>query len=72
MKNKKKYKIIYRETLEHEFVFFAKSPEEAKAKFENEATQLDFSYGEIVDTSIRVEEDDSQLQIPKSLKCSCF
>ena len=57
MSEKKTYKIIYTETLEHHFEVEASSPEEARRVFEerNNKGEFDFSYGELVDSSITVE-----------------
>ncbi len=53
------YKIIYTETLRHEFHLQANSKKEAEAEFNrlNNAGAFDYSYGEIVDTSIEVVQD---------------
>ena len=54
----KNYKIIYKETLVHTFEVEANSPEEAKARFEENIAygEFDFSCGEIDDTEFRVVE----------------
>ena len=59
MSEKKTYKVIYTETLVHEFEVEASTPEEAKKMFEerNNKGEFDFSYGEVVDSSITVEEN---------------
>ena len=55
----KDYQIIYNEVLTHSFQVEADSEEEAKAKFQKmlENGELDFSYGEITDTSFEIYED---------------
>lgn len=47
-----KYKVVYTETIVHEFYVEANSVEEAKEEFEymGQEGKLDFSDGEIVDT----------------------
>lgn len=59
MSEKKTYKVIYTETLVHEFEVEASTPEEAKKVFEerNNKGEFDFSYGDFVDSSITVEEN---------------
>lgn len=53
------YKIIYTETLRHEFHIEANSKEEAEAQFNrlNNIGAYDYSYGEIIDTSIEVVQE---------------
>ena len=55
----KDYQIIYNEVLTHSFQVEANSEEEAEAKFQKmlENGELDFSYGEITDTSFEIYED---------------
>ena len=55
----KNYQIIYNEVLTHSFQVEANSEEEAEAKFKRMLYngELDFSYGEITDTSFEVYED---------------
>ena len=55
----KDYQIIYNEVLTHSFQVEADSEEEAEAKFQEmlENGELDFSYGEITDTSFEIYED---------------
>ena len=59
MSEKKTYTIVYTETLEHHFEVEANSPEEAKKIFENSSGKFDFSYGTIIDTSIKIKSDDA-------------
>ena len=53
------YKIIYTETLRHEFHLQANSKKEAEAEFNrlNNAGAYDYSCGEIVNTSIEVVQE---------------
>lgn len=53
-----KYKIDYKEVLHHTFYVDAATSEEAKAEFNRqvEANKIDFSYGEVADTAINIEE----------------
>lgn len=55
----KTYKIIYNEVVSHVFYVDANSKEEVKEKFEkmNESGELDFSYGEVVDTETKIYEN---------------
>lgn len=55
----KDYQIIYNEVLTHSFQVEANSEEEAEAKFKRMLYngELDFSYGEITDTSFEIYED---------------
>ena len=57
MSEKKTFNVIYTETLVHKFEIEASTPEEAKKVFEerNNKGEFDFSYGELVDSSITVE-----------------
>ena len=57
MSEKKTFNVIYTETLVHKFEIEASTPEEAKKMFEerNKKGGFDFSYGELVDSSITVE-----------------
>ena len=57
MSEKKTFNVIYTETLVHKFEIEASTPEEAKKMFEerNNKGEFDFSYGELVDSSITVE-----------------
>ena len=57
MPEKKTFNVIYTETLVHKFEIEASTPEEAKKMFEerNNKGEFDFSYGELVDSSITVE-----------------
>ena len=57
MSEKKTYEIVYTETLVHKFEVEASTPEEARRVFEerNNKGEFDFSYGELVDSSITVE-----------------
>ena len=57
MSEKKTFNVIYTETLVHKFEIEASTPEEAKKMFEerNNKGGFDFSYGELVDSSITVE-----------------
>lgn len=56
----KTYKVIYREVLHHEFEVEANSREEAEKKFERlaNAGEIDFSYGEVVDTETIIQLDE--------------
>lgn len=56
---KKKYTIIYNETLTHWFDIEAESEEEAEKEFNRQVNEgeIDFSYGEITDSSIEVTEN---------------
>lgn len=51
---KKKYKIIFKETLTHEFYVEAESPEAAEEEFNHLVSEnkIDFSYGEVTDSHI--------------------
>ena len=55
----KTYQIIYNEVITHSFEAEAKNEEKAEAKFQKmlENGELDFSYGEITDTSFEIYED---------------
>ena len=55
----KDYQIIYNEVLTHSFQVEANSEEEAKSEFQKMLRngELDFSYGEITDTSFEIYED---------------
>ena len=57
---KKKYTIIYNETVTHWFDVEAESEEEAETEFIRQVNdgEIDFSYGEITDSSIEVVEND--------------
>lgn len=57
MSEKKTFNVIYTETLVHKFEIEASTPAEAKKVFEerNNKGEFDFSYGELVDSSITVE-----------------
>lgn len=56
---KKKYTIIYNETVTHWFHIDAESEEEAEAEFNRQVNngEIDFSDGEVTDSSIEVVED---------------
>ena len=55
----KNYQIIYNEVITHAFQVEANSEEEAKSEFQKMLRngELDFSYGEITDTSFEIYED---------------
>lgn len=55
---KKKYTIIYNETVTHWFDVEAESAEEAEAEWQFQVNngQIDFSDGEVTDSSIEVVE----------------
>ena len=55
----KTYTIIFNETVMHPFKIEANSEDEAEAKFERMANdgELDFSDGEVIDSSIKVYDD---------------
>lgn len=55
----KTYLIIYNEVITHTFYVDANSKEEAEEKFEkmNESGELDFSYGDVVDTETKIYEN---------------
>lgn len=56
----KTYKVIYREVLHHEFEVEANSREEAEKEFERlaNAGEIDFSYGDVVDTETIIQLDE--------------
>lgn len=56
----KTYKVIYKEVLRHEFEVEANSREEAEKEFERLANtgEIDFSYGEVVDTETIIQLDE--------------
>lgn len=56
---KKIYKVTYTEELIHTFYVDADSPEEAEKEFNKLSNngELDFSYGEVVDSTVTIEED---------------
>ena len=70
MSEKKTFNVIYTETLVHKFEIEASTPEEAKKVFEerNNKGEFDFSYGELVDSSITVEGSETN----KFLKYEAF
>lgn len=55
----KNYMIIYTETVSHTFYVDADSKDDAEEKFKqmNESGELDFSYGDVVDTETKIYED---------------
>lgn len=55
----KTYKVIYNEVITHSFQVEANSEEEAETEFKrmSDNGELDFSYGEITDTSFEIYED---------------
>lgn len=55
---KKKYMIIYNETVTHEFFVEAESEEDAEAEFKYQVNngEIDFSDGEVTDSSLEVYE----------------
>lgn len=55
----KNYQIIYNEVITHSFQVEANSEEEAEVEFKRMADngELDFSYGEITDTSFEIYEN---------------
>ena len=55
----KNYMIIYTETVSHTFYIDADSKDDAEEKFKqmNESGELDFSYGDVVDTETKIYED---------------
>lgn len=55
---KKKYMIIYNETVTHDFYVDAESEEEAEAEFKRQINngEIDFSNGEVTDSSVEVIE----------------
>lgn len=57
---KKKFTIIYNETITHWFDVEAESEEEAEKEFNRQVAngEIDFSYGEITDSSIEVVENE--------------
>lgn len=56
------YQIIYNEVITHSFQVEADSEEEAEAKFKrmSDNGELDFSYGEITDTSFEIYENQEE------------
>lgn len=58
----KNYQIIYNEVITHSFQVEADSEEEAEAKFKrmSDNGELDFSYGEITDTSFEIYENQEE------------
>lgn len=57
---KKKFTVIYNETLTHWFDVEAENEEEAEKEFNRQVNdgEIDFSYGEITDSSIEVVENE--------------
>ena len=53
----KTYKIIYTEALYHVFHVEAESEEAAREKFNKEAADYDYSYGEVFDSGIESIEE---------------
>lgn len=55
---KKKYMIIYNETVTHEFFVEAESEEDAEIEFKDQVDngEIDFSDGEVTDSSLEVYE----------------
>ena len=57
---KKKFMIVYNETVTHWFYVDAENEEEAEAEFNRQVNngEIDFSDGEVTDSSIEVVEND--------------
>ena len=55
---KRKYMVIYNETVTHWFYVDAESEEEAEAEFNRQVNdgEIDFSHGEVTDSSVEVLE----------------
>lgn len=55
----KNYMIIYNEVVSHTFYVDAESKNDAEKKFKqmNESGELDFSYGDVVDTETKIYEN---------------
>ena len=58
----KTYEVIYNEVITHSFRVDANSEEEAEAEFKRmlDDGELDFSYGEITDTSFEIYENQKE------------